>query len=140
MAGTSASGCNAKLAHEGVPSATASSGFTLFANDVEGDKDGLYFFGSNGRQANPWGSGTSYQCVTPRVHRAGLLSAVGTNAACDGAFAQDLNAYWCPTCPKANKNPGAGAVTQAQLWYRDPFNTSTRTTSLSDGGEFLVCP
>jgi hypothetical protein len=29
---------------------------------------------------------------------------------------------------------------QAQLWYRDPSNTSSVTTSLSDAIEFLVAP
>ena len=138
--GTSASGCAAELAAEGTPSASADSGFTLFANYVEGGNSGLFFFGTNGRQANPWGSGTSFQCVAPPVVRAGLLSGTGGNATCDGAFAQDLNALWCTSCPKPGKNPGAGALVQAQLWYRDPFNTSNQTTSLSDAIEFQVAP
>jgi hypothetical protein len=139
-AGTSASGCLATLAAYGYASANASSGFIVSAATVEGDKDGLFFFGVNGRQANPWGSGTSYQCVVPPVTRGGLLTAAGTNGACDGSFAQDLNALWCPTCPKPAKNPGAGVTTQLQLWYRDPLNTSNRTTSLSDALEFTLAP
>ena len=35
-------------------------------------------------------------------------------------------------------NPGAGAAVQAQLWYRDPLNTSNQPTSLSDAIEFCV--
>jgi hypothetical protein len=138
--GTSASGCQAVLSSVGTPSATASSGFTLTASPLEGDKDGLFFFGSNGQQANPWGSGTSFQCVTPPVKRGGLLVGIGTPGTCDGSTSQDLNALWCPACPKAAKNPGAGTVTQAQFWYRDPFNTSNQTTSLSDAVEFTVQP
>ena len=91
------------------PSATMSTGFVVAAATVEGQKDGLFFFGTNGPQANPWGNGTSYQCVVPPVMRAGLLLGAGTNGACDGAFDQDLNAHWCPTCPKPGHNPGAGA-------------------------------
>ena len=139
-AGVSASGCQATLSTSGSPSATASAGFALLAGGVEGSKDGLFFFASNGRQANPWGSGTSYQCVVPPVRRGGLLAAIGTAGQCDGAFGQDLNALWCPSCPKPAKNPGAGAVVQAQLWYRDPLNTSNQTTSLSDAIEFTVQP
>jgi len=60
--------------------------------------------------------------------------------ACDGSFFQDLNALWCPSCPKPGHNPGAGATVQAQLWYRDPANTSNQTTSLSDAIEFVVAP
>ncbi len=139
-AGTSASGCQAMMAATGAASASQASGFDVAAVGVEGDKDGLYFFGANGRQANPWGSGTSYQCVVPPVRRGGLLSGVGTNGVCDGAFGQDLNALWCPTCPKPAKNPGVGTVAQVQLWYRDPLSTSNRTTSLSNALEFFVGP
>ena len=139
-AGTSASGCLALLSATGLPSASASSGFQLLATGVEGAKDGLYFFASNGRQANSWGSGTSYQCVAPPVLRAGLLPGSGSTGLCDGAFSQDLNALWCASCPKPSKNPGAGALVQAQLWYRDPQNTSNQTTSLSDALEFTVAP
>ena len=37
-------------------------------------------------------------------------------------------------------DPGAVAVVQAQLWYRDPFRTSNQTTSLSDAIEFSIAP
>ena len=139
-AGTSASGCAASLSSAGVPSASAPTGFLLSATDVEGAKDGLFFFGTSGRQAAPWGNGTSYQCVVPPVARAGLLAGQGAAATCDGAFQQDLNALWCSTCPKPQTNPGAGAVLQAQLWYRDPQNTSNQTTSLSNALEVVVIP
>jgi hypothetical protein len=119
------------------PSPTAPSGILRSASDVEGAKDGLFFFGTSGRQANPWGNGTSFQCVVPPVARAGLLTGSGTAGQCDGAFAQDLNARWTA---KPAQNPGAGALVQAQLWYRDPQNTSNQTTSLSDAIEFTVCP
>jgi hypothetical protein len=139
-AGTSASGCQASLSGVGIASATAPSGFDLLSSNVEGAKDGLYFFGTNGRQANPWGNGTSYQCVVPPVKRAGVLTGTGTNGLCDGSFLQDLNALWCPACPKPGKNPGAGATVQAQLWYRDPLSTGNQTTSLSNATEFGVGP
>ena len=136
-AGTSSSGCQATLSSSGTASATAANGFSLIASNVEGDKDGLYFQGTNGRQANSWGNSSSFQCVIPPVKRLGLLGKSGTTGACDGGFTQDLNAYW-QAFP--NKNPGAGAVVQAQLWYRDPQNTSNQTTSLSQAIEFTVCP
>ena len=136
-AGTSANGCQALLSASGTPSATAPTGFSLEATGVEGAKDGLFFFAANGQQANSWGNGTSFQCVTPPVLRGGLLVGSGTPGACDGTFVQDLNARWTA---KPNQNPGAGAVVQAQLWYRDPQNTSNQTTSLSDALEFSVQP
>ena len=139
-AGTSASGCRAMLSPAGTPSATLPSGFVLTVGNMEGQKSGIFFYASNGRQANPWGNGTSFQCVTPPLRRAGLLPGSGTTGACDGSFSQDLNARWCPTCPKPQHNPGAGAIVQAQCWYRDPFSTSNVTSSLSDAIEFCVAP
>jgi hypothetical protein len=139
-AGTSASGCRATLQASGTPSASAPNGFVLQATQVEGAKDGLFFWGLNGRQASPWGNGSSLQCVVPPVRRGGLLPAAGTPGACDGGFWQDLNALWCPTCPSPGKRPGAGVTAQAQLWYRDPQSTSNQTTSLSNAIEFTPCP
>ena len=139
-AGLSASGCQATLAATGVPSASAASGFILSASSVEGSKDGLFYFGVSGRQANAWGNGSSFQCVVPPVTRASLLTGSGTGGLCDGALSQDLNALWCSTCPKPQKNPGPGATVQAQLWYRDPFNTSNQTTTLSNAIEFCLAP
>jgi hypothetical protein len=139
-AGQSASGCMADLSAAGVASASAATGFGLVATDVEGGKDGLFFFGANGRQSNVWGNGSSFQCIVPPVTRAGILAGTGTNGLCDGLFSQDLNALWCPSCPRPQKNPGAGAIVQTQLWYRDPFNTSNQTTSLSNAIEFWVEP
>jgi hypothetical protein len=108
---------------------------------VEGAKDGMFFYGANGQQAAPWGTG--YQCVVPPVKRGGLLNApIGsTVGACDGQFTQDLNALWCPTCPKPLHNPGVGAAVQAQFWYRDPLNTATtKGTTMSDAIQFFVGP
>ena len=139
-AGISASGCQAIMSASGIPSATAPSGFALLATDVEGDKVGLFFFGTNGQQANSWGNGTSYQCVVPPVMRGGVMNKSGTAGQCDGSFGLDINALWCPTCPGSAKNPGIGASVQAQLWYRDPLSTSNQTTSLSDAIQFCVGP
>jgi hypothetical protein len=138
--GTSASGCQAQISACGNPSATSTGGFALIASSVEGSKDGLFYFGFTGQQAVPWGNGTSLQCVVPPIRRCGLVLGSGTNGACDGQVIQDLNALWCPVCPKPQKNPGAGATVQAQFWYRDPQSTSNQSTSLSDALEFDVGP
>jgi len=133
--GTSAHGCQPTLSASGTPSAFQPVPFVLTANDVEGSVQGLFFYGWNGRQANPWGNGTSTQCVAPPVKRAGVLASTGTNNQCDGQFSQDLNTHWSG---KPAKNPGPGTVCQAQLWYRDPQSTSNQTTSMSDAIEFFV--
>jgi hypothetical protein len=136
-AGTSASGCQAVLSATGTPSASAATGFVVTAGGVEGLKDGLFFYGSSGQQANSWGSGTSYQCIVPPTIRSPTLNSGGTIGICDGSMARDMNAYWFAF---PAKNPGIGAAVNMQLWYRDPANTSNQTTSLSDGLSFVVCP
>jgi hypothetical protein len=138
--GVSASGCRARIGAQGIASASAPKGFWLTAQSVEKDKSGIFFYGTNGRQATPWGNGSSLRCVAPPVRRGGLMNASGSTETCSGTFALDLNARWCPTCPRPGHNPGPGALVNAQLWYRDPQNTSNQTTSMSDAVEFTVCP
>jgi len=135
--GTSASGCTPSLTTTGEPSATNAQPFVVSSTNMEGSKDGLFFYGTNGQQAVSWGNGSSFQCVIPPVKRGGLLNGTGTPNTCDGLLSQDINARWAA---KPAHNPGAGAIMQLQLWYRDPANTSNQTTSLTDAIEFVVCP
>ena len=138
--GITASGCNAKISAIGSSSATAATGFALTAHDVQGSNSGtagLFFFASNGRQAQQWGNGTSFQCVTPPVFRSQVLNGGGSSGNCDASMAIDLNARWTA---KPFQAQGAGSTVQAQLWFRDPQNTSNQTTSLSNAIEWVVCP
>jgi hypothetical protein len=135
-AGHSAIGCQATVSGSGTPSATASSGFVVTASSLQGQKNGQFFWSVTGKQASPWGNGTSYRCTLPPNYRGGLLSS-GPAGACGGSVSQDLNARWQA---KPAQNPGAGTATWLQYWYRDPGNTSNQSTSFSDGLEFTVCP
>ena len=135
--GTTANGCMATISAVGDPSATAGAGFNVSAAFGEGNKDGLFFFGTSGRQANSWGTGTSFQCVVPPVKRTPLVSGGGTNGNCDGHLTFDFNALITVQPAKA---PPVGSVIQMQCWYRDPFNTSNQSTSLSDALEFTLKP
>ena len=139
-AGSSASGCRATLSATGTASASESSGFVVTASDIEREKSGMFFYGQNGRQAAPWGNGTSLRCVASPVNRGGLIPGSGSAGPCSGLTAQDLNARWCPTCPKPNQGPFPGQKMQVQFWYRDPLSTSNRTSSLSNALEVDVCP
>jgi hypothetical protein len=136
-AGTSSNGCSVVLAASGVPSATAASGFTLSGPSAPGQINGLVFYGTAGRLAQAWGSTSSYKCVAFPSRRTQLLASGGTSGACDGTFSVDLNARWTA---KPLHNPGAGAVVDAQLWYRDAGSAGNPKTAFSDGAEFVVCP
>jgi hypothetical protein len=137
-AGTTTNNCRATISGNGTPSATATSGFTIDVTTVEGNRSGLIFYGVSGQSASPWGTGTSFKCVASPTQRTGNQTSGGTDGACDGAFTLDFNDY-------AATNPGvlgwpfsAGQVIDAQAWFRDP--PAPKTTNLSNGLEFTLCP
>jgi len=137
-AGVTTNGCQAQMAASGTPSASASSGFTLQALQVEGAKAGLIFYGVNGRHASPWGSGTSFLCLRAPTQRMSFQQTGGTAGQCDGLLTTDWNA-WRATHPATLGAPfAAGQVVQAQGWFRDP--PAPKATSLSNAIEFYVCP
>ena len=135
-AGTSANGCQALLSASGTPSASAASGFVVHAGGLAPNVSGAFFWGTNGPQANPWGNGTSWMCVVPPVFR-GATQVASAGSPCGATLDYDLTIQWQA---KPASNPGAGTVTQVQLWYRDPLNTSNQKTSLSDALQFTACP
>ena len=120
-----------------MPLRSAATGFLVQVNGVEGQRNGLLYFGTNGAQSNPWVNGTSYQCVVPPVRRTPTQGSGGTSGACDGTFALNFNAWMAANPGKA---PEPAATTRMQAWFRDPASTSNRPTSLSDGLVFTVCP
>ena len=136
-AGTSSGGCQAALASYGLPSASATAPFLLRADGFEGAQPSVLFYGTSGRQAKPWGNGTSFQCVAPPVTRVPALAPTGTTGACDAAVEVDLNALWLS---HPAKYPVPGAAVQTQLWYLDPANTSNQGSALSGALEFHTAP
>jgi hypothetical protein len=138
-AGTSTNGCVPAISATGTASASSTSGFTISVANVEGQKQGLLFYGVSGQASAPWGvGGTSFLCVKSPTQRMGTQSSGGTTGACDGTIAQDWLAYVAAN-PSALGAPfSAGAVVNAQAWYRDP--PAVKTTNLSDGLEFTLLP
>ena len=137
-AGISASGCVAAISASGTASASAPSGFVVTAAGVEGDNHGLFFFGQNGRQAIPWGNGTSYQCVVPPVHRAGVLPGTGTTGGCDGHFcriltvtgARPARSRTTTRAPVPRSRRSSGTATRSRPQTR-PRASPTRSSSAS---------
>ncbi len=135
--GTSAAGCSAWLTATGVPSVSAVTGFVVSAIDVPAQKNGLFFYGFSGAQANPWWNTTSYQCVVPPVFRTPLLPGSGPAGTCGGRFDRDFSAYWSTANPL--KVPAPAQQVWMQCWYRDPMNPGG-TTSMSDAITFTMAP
>lgn len=139
-AGTTTNGCVPAISGTGTPSANAASGFTIAVSSVEGQKQGLLFYGVDNGGFTPlaWGSSTSYLCVKAPTQRTLAVNSGGNFNACDGALALDWNAFRA-TNPLAVGQPfSAGQHVFAQGWFRDP--ASPKTTMLSDALEFVLQP
>jgi hypothetical protein len=138
-AGTSTHGCVASLSSSGTPSASATSGFVVSANDVEGAASATFFYGINGRVAWPWAAtSTSFMCVKGPLQRTGLLDSGGALGACDGALSFDFAAYMSSHATALGQPLTAGERFDAQVWYRDP--AAVKSTNLSNALEFTLAP
>lgn len=136
--GTTTNGCTASVSATGAPDANAGFGFVVTANGVEGQKQGLFFYGLSGPLAQTWGIGPSILCVKPPTQRTPAQSSNGTLGFCDGTLTIDWNTYIASN-PGALGNPFAGGESAwIQAWFRDP--QSTKTTALSNALQFVVCP
>jgi len=138
-AGTTTSGCVPAITALGAASASAGSGFTLGVANVEGQKQGVFFYGVSGPVSLPWASGSSsFLCVKSPTQRMGALSSGGTVNLCDGAFSQDWNLFRASTAVAIGQPFAAGDVVWAQAWFRDP--PAAKTTNLSNGLQFTLQP
>lgn len=137
-AGTTTNGCLPALSASGAARAGATSGFIVAAQGVEGQRQGLLFYGLQGGQAQPWGSGSSFLCVKSPTQRSNSTSSGGTAGVCNGTLALD----WCAfvaTTPGALGSPFLGGEpVSIQAWFRDP--AAPLATNLSDALTFVVCP
>ena len=131
-AGTTANGCVSSIGATGNPSVSLATGFNVNVTGVEGQKQGIIFYGVTSAIASPWSVGSSsFLCVKAPTQRTGTQNSGGTLNGCDGQMTLDLFAY-LSTHPTALGAPfAAGNVAYFQGWFRDP--PSPKTTSLSDG-------
>jgi hypothetical protein len=138
-AGISTNLCVPAISASGSPSIAASSGFSINVANVEGQKQGLVFYGVSGRTATVWGvGGSSYQCVKSPTQRTQAQSSGGTSGLCDGVLSEDWLAYLAAH-PLALGQPfSAGTTVNAQAWYRDP--PAVKTSNLSNALEFVTAP
>jgi len=113
--------------------------FVLTCNQVEGAKFGLVFYGIAGQNGASWGvGGTSFLCVKSPTQRTPSVNSGGTGGLCDGVLSVDFFAYMAGNPTALGQPIAAGQVYDAQTWFRDP--PAVKTTNLSDGIEFTLCP
>jgi hypothetical protein len=137
-AGTTTHGCVPSISGTGTPSGTSGSGFTIAIASVEGQKQGLIFYGLDNTGFTPlaWGQSSSFLCLKAPLQRMPLQGSGGNVNQCDGALSIDWNAFVAAN-PGALGNPfGSGQTVFAQGWFRDP--PSPKSTMLSDALQFTV--
>jgi hypothetical protein len=130
---TTSSGCTPTLSVSGTPSASASSGFTILASQVEAKNFGIFFFGTSGPASIPFQGG--FLCVQSPVTRVAPQPA-GGSAACSGAYSLDFNAWLAANRPDL-RAPGESFY--AQCWFRDPPDPVSGT-GLTDAVWFVLAP
>jgi hypothetical protein len=129
-------GCTSSIAFAGSPSASASSGFLIFAANVLSQKPGLLAYGLAGPWMLPFQGG--WLCVKPPLQRTPVqLSGGSLPSDCSGTYAFDFNA-WIAT----GTDPAlvAGQDVWSQYWSRDPGFAPPSSTGLTDALFFTISP
>jgi hypothetical protein len=126
-------GCLPSISLGGSVSASAGSGAPLSATNVIGNKNGLFFHSTIGKQAVAFHGGLL--CVKPPLKRHAVANSGGTAGVCNGVFSEDFNAY---IFSGADPALIAGASVAIQNWSRDPADPFT--DSLSDATSVVICP
>lgn len=133
---TNSAGCTPTItAHLSfsVPSVSAGSGFRVRATTLLTNKQGLFFYGVDGRRNSPFLGGTL--CVNPPLRRTPVQSTNGAASACSGSMSIDFNTHLASGVDPALV---VGAIVNMQAWSRDPASPST--TNLTAGLEFGINP
>jgi Tol biopolymer transport system component len=131
-------GCTARVTATGFPSASASSGFFLEMNGLDGQRPCSIVYGLS-QVSVSWGFGSSsVRCVGFPWSRVTTFGSGGTGGQCDGSFSLDWLAFMAAN-PGAQGQPlTVGATFYAQGWYRDPG--ATKNSNLADAVQFTLCP
>jgi hypothetical protein len=139
-AGTSTNGCVPSISANVQPNTANTAGCVVTTSGVEGQKQGIVFYGvdNTGFTPAPWGVGsTSFRCVNPPTTRIGLpLNSGGTAGQCDGSYVINWDAFQAAN-PTALGNPWAlGDKIFVQSWFRDPL--AVKTSNLSNAVELTL--
>jgi hypothetical protein len=140
-AGTTTNACVPALTATDNPSLSAATSCILNAANIEGQKQGLIFYGidNSGFSPLPWSPGSSsFLCVKSPTQRSGAQASGGTTAQCNGAFSLDWHTFQAANTGLIGQPWSLGAKVYAQAWFRDP--PAPKTTNLSDAVEMTYVP
>lgn len=130
--------CAPRIIGSGCPQVSRPSGFSLTAQDLQGNRSGLIAY-SSGSQQVPFASGNpSTLCLQAPIQRTNLQSSGGTPGQCDGSFSLDFLA-WVASQPGALHTPlVAGTTLHFQAYVREP--AYPKGACLTDGWRVTLEP
>ena len=130
-------GCLPSIGFTGGPASPAAvPPLEIRASQIVNNRNGLLFYGVNGRTTLPFFGGTL--CVQLPLRRTGIQASGGTPppaSDCTGTFSLDFTAW---LASGVDPNLTAGTMVNGQYWFRDPPDLFG--IGLSDAIEFSVCP
>jgi formylglycine-generating enzyme required for sulfatase activity len=139
-AGTSTNGCTPSINANVQPNTANSAGCVITTSGVEGQKQGIVFYGVDNSGFAPvlWGAGSSsFFCVKSPVTRVGApLNSGGSAGQCDGLFTIDWDAFQVANSTALGNPWVLGDKVFVQSWYRDP--SAPKTSNLSNALELTL--
>ncbi len=132
---TSSLGCVPSIGSAGVPGFSEPGPFDVTCVQVNSSKNGIFFYGLNGRASFPFQGGI--MCAQPPLKRTPVQNSGGSPPPgdCTGTFTFDFNA-WAQGGSEPNVVPGSQV--NGGWWFRDP--QASFTTGLSNAIEFVEVP
>ena len=124
-------GCTPSIGWTGTPSASQATGFVISTTDSRDNKNGLFFYGYEGKAVTYQGG---WLCVQAPAKRTPLQSSGGLPP-CGGSFSYDFNAR---IASGIDPNLVPGLTIYGQFWNRDP--ASSFNTIRTDAIQFTICP
>jgi len=131
--GTTTNGCVPTIAATGNPNVAQNNNCVITVSNVEGQKQGLLFYGVSGQVNFPWcpTNSPSLLCVKAPTQRIFPQGTGGTVGQCNGQLQNDWNLFQNTFVGAVGAPFSSGDVVTMQGWFRDP--PACKTTFLSQG-------